>query len=200
MIVAGLTGSIAMGKSETARMFTSLGVPVFDADAAVHGLYAKGGGAVKAIAAKFPQAIIDGAVDRQRLGELVLNNPQAMKALEAIVHPLVRQAEREFIRVCRAESRLLAILDIPLLFETGRQRDVDRIIVVTAPAEMQRHRALARPGMTPEKFAAILARQVPDADKRRQAHFIVDSSQGREHALAQVKAVVAKLLQEAGAS
>jgi len=199
MIVAGLTGSIAMGKSETARMFAGLGVPVFDADAAVHEMYAKGGVAVEAIAARFPLAIADGAVDRQRLGELVLNDPEALKALETTIHPLVRRAESEFLDRCRAENRPLAILDIPLLFETGRQRDVDRIIVVSAPVGMQRERALARPGMTPEKFAAIAARQIPDSEKRRQAHFIVDSSKGLDHTLAQVKAIMAKLLQEAGA-
>jgi dephospho-CoA kinase len=198
MIVAGLTGSIAMGKSETARMFAALGVPVFDADATVHEMYARGGAAVSAIGTRFPQAVVDGVVDRQRLAELVLKNHEALKTLESIVHPLVREAEIEFIRRCRAENRPLVILDIPLLFETGRQRDVDRIIVVSAPADMQRERALARPGMTLEKFAAVLARQVPDTERRRQAHFIVDSSQGLDHASAQVKAIVAKLMQEAG--
>ncbi len=197
MIVAGLTGSIAMGKSETARMFAGLGIPVFDADAVVHAMYAKGGAAVSAIAAKFPYAVVNGAVDRQRLGELVLNDPVAMKALENAVHPLVRRAEDEFLNRCRTEHRPLAILDIPLLFETGRQRDVDRIIVVSAPAGMQRERALARPGMTPEKFAAIAARQISDNEKRRQAHFVVDSTKGFDHALAQVKTIVAKLMQEA---
>ncbi len=200
MIVAGLTGSIAMGKTETARMFAALGVPVFDADAAVHEMYAEGGAAVSAVGAKFPQAVVDGAVDRQRLAELVLKDLEALKTLESIVHPQVRKAEMEFIRRCHAENRPLVVLDIPLLFETGRQRDVDRIIVVSAPADMQRERALARPGMTPEKFAAILARQVPDAERRRQAHFIVDSSQGLVHASAQVEAIVARLMQEAGTS
>jgi dephospho-CoA kinase len=200
MIVAGLTGSIAMGKSETARMFAGLGVPVFDSDAAVHEMYAKGGAAVEAIAARFPQAIVNGAVDRQRLGELVLNDPEALKALETAIHPLVRRAESEFLDRYRSENRPLAILDIPLLFESGRQHDVDRIIVVSAPAGMQRKRALARPGMTPEKFAAIAARQIPDSEKRRQAHFTVDSSKGLDHALAQVKTIMAKLLRETGAS
>lgn len=199
MIVAGLTGSIAMGKSETARMFAGLGVPVFDADAAVHEMYAKGGAAVEAIAARFPQAIVDGAVDRQRLGGLILNDPEALIALEAAVHPLVRRAEREFLDKCRSENRPLAILDLPLLFETGRQRDVDRIIVVSAPVGIQRERALARPGMTPEKFAAIVARQIPDSEKQRLAHFIMDSSKGFDHALAQVKTIMAKLMRGAGA-
>ncbi|MGQ0484698.1 MAG: dephospho-CoA kinase [Hyphomicrobiales bacterium] len=199
MIVAGLTGSIAMGKTETARLFAALGVPVFDADAEVHHLYAKNGEAVRAIGAQFPQAVIDGAIERQRLAELVLKDPEAVKMLESIVHPLVRKAENEFTRRCRAENRPLAVLDIPLLFETGRQHDVDRIIVVSAPADVQRSRALARPGMTPEKFEAIAARQVPDGEKRRQAHFIVDSSQGIDQALAQVKAIVAMLMQQAGA-
>jgi len=200
MIIAGLTGSIAMGKSETARMFAELGVPVFDADAAVHEMYAKGGAAVGAIATRFPQAIVDGVADRQRLAELVLNDPAALRTLENIVHPLVRSAEARFIRKCRAENRPLAVVDIPLLFETGRQHEFDRVIVVSAPAGMQRERALTRPGMTEEKFAAIQARQVSDADKRRQAHFIVDSSRGLDHALAQVKTIVAKLVREAAAS
>ena len=200
MIVAGLTGSLAMGKSETARMFASLGIPVFDADAEVHRLYAQGGAAVEMIGARFPEAIVDGAVDRRRLGEIVLKDAAALRAVEKLVHPLVRNAEAEFLRKCRGEARPLAVLDIPLLFETGRQRDVDRIIVVSAPADVQRSRALTRPGMTAEKFEAIAARQVPDAERRRQAHFIVDSSQGLDQALAQVKAIVAILMREAEAS
>lgn len=199
MIVAGLTGSIAMGKSETARMFASLGVPVFDADAAVHEMYAKRGAAVSAIAAKFPDAVVDGAVDRLRLAELVLSNPVALKMLESIVHPLVRKKEQEFIRRCRTDNRPLVVLDIPLLFETGRQRDVDRIIVVSASADTQRKRVSARPGMTEEKFATITARQIPDVEKRRRAHFIVDTSQSLDHALVQVKNIVAKLMREAAA-
>jgi dephospho-CoA kinase len=199
MIVAGLTGSIAMGKSETARMFASLGVPVFDADAAVHEMYAKRGAAVSAIAAKFPDAVVDGAVDRLRLAELVQSNPVALKMLESIVHPLVRKKEQEFIRRCRTDNRPLVVLDIPLLFETGRQRDVDRIIVVSASADTQRKRVLARPGMTEEKFATITARQIPDVEKRRRAHFIVDTSQNLDHALVQVKNIVAKLMREAAA-
>jgi dephospho-CoA kinase len=199
MIVAGLTGSIAMGKSETARMFASLGVPVFDADAAVHEMYAKRGAAVSAIAAKFPDAVVDGAVDRLRLAELVLSNPVALKMLESIVHPLVRKKEQEFIRRCRTDNRPLVVLDIPLLFETGRQRDVDRIIVVSASVDTQRKRVLARPGMTEEKFATISARQIPDVEKRRRAHFIVDTSQSLDHALVQVKNIVAKLMREAAA-
>ena len=200
MIVAGLTGSLAMGKSETARMFASLGVPVFDADAEVHRLYAQGGAAVEMIGARFPEAIVDGAVDRLRLGEIVLKDSAALRAVEKLVHPLIREAEAEFLRKCCGEARPLAVLDIPLLFETGRQRDVDRIIVVSAPADEQRSRALSRPGMTAEKFEAIVARQVPDAERRRQAHFIVDSSQGFDQALAQVKAIVAILMREAEAS
>jgi dephospho-CoA kinase len=200
MIVAGLTGSLAMGKSETARMFASLGVPVFDADAEVHRLYTQGGAAVEMIGARFPEAIVDGAVDRRRLGEIVLKDAAALRAVEKLVHPLVRKAEAEFLSKCRGEARPLAVLDIPLLFETGRQRDVDRIIVVSAPGDVQRSRALSRPGMTAEKFEALTARQVPDAERRRQAHFIVDSSQGLDQALAQVKAIVAILMREAEAS
>jgi dephospho-CoA kinase len=193
MIVAGLTGSIAMGKTEAARMIASLGVPVFDADKVVHDLYAKGGGAVSAIAARFPEAVALGVVDRTRLSEIVLADPAAWRALEGIVHPLVRAAEKDFLRRCRAEGHSLAVIDIPLLFESGRQDEVDKIIVVTAAPDVQRRRALARPAMSPKKFEAILARQLPDAEKRRQAHFIVDSSRGYDHALAQIKSIVASL-------
>jgi len=193
MIVLGLTGSIAMGKSETARMFRELGVPVFDADAAVHALYAEGGAAVGPIAEAFPGAVSGGAVDREALAARVLGDSEAIARLEAIVHPLVRDAERAFLDKARQEGAALAVLDIPLLFETGGEGRADRIVVVSAPADLQRERALARPGMTQEKFDAILARQVPDAEKRRRADFVVDSSRGLEDAFDQVRGIVEQL-------
>ncbi|MGI9372480.1 MAG: dephospho-CoA kinase [Hyphomicrobiales bacterium] len=195
MKILGLTGSIAMGKSETSRMFRALGVPVFDADKAVHELYAKGGAAIEPLGKLFPDAIIDGAVDREQLGKRVLGDEQAMKQLEAIVHPLVREMRVEFIETARKEGHMLVVLDIPLLFETGYDEELDAIVVVSAPYEIQRERVLNRPGMTEEKFQAILSRQVPDAEKRKKADFIVDSSQGLEHAAEQVDQIVRELTQ-----
>ncbi|MCR4265669.1 dephospho-CoA kinase [Nitratireductor sp. ZSWI3] len=191
MIVLGLTGSIGMGKSTTARMFLEEGVPVHDSDAAVHRLYS--GVAAPLIEARFPGTVVDGVVDRARLAKAVLGNPQAIAALEGIVHPLVRKDADDFVARNRAEGKNLVVLDIPLLFETGGMDRVDKIAVVTAPEEEQRHRVLARPGMTEEKFAAILARQVPDAEKRRRADFIVDTGNGMEPARAAVRAIVAAL-------
>ena len=197
MIVAGLTGSIAMGKSETAKMFASLGVPVFDADAEVHRLYQKDGSAVTAVAAAFPDSIAEGAVDRAKLSSLVLDDEAALSKLQSIVHPLVRDAEKNFIMDAASVGANLVVLDIPLLFETGRESTLDRIIVVSAPARVQRQRAMARPGMTAEKLRAILSRQVPDSTKRAKADFIVDSARGFDHALAQVKGIVIQLQTEA---
>ena len=197
MIVVGVTGSIAMGKSETARMFASLGVPVFDSYATVHALYAKGGVAVEPVAGVFPGAIRDGAVDRALLSRELGENPGCFAKLEAIVHPLVRAEQDQFLARHRTASHRLVVLDIPLLFETGRDKEVDRIVVVSAPGGVQRQRVLARPGMTAEKLERILARQMPDAEKRAHADFVVDSSQGFDHALAQVRAIVARLMQEA---
>ncbi|MFT3988618.1 dephospho-CoA kinase [Aestuariivirga sp.] len=191
MIVVGLTGSIAMGKSTTAQMFRDLGIPVFDSDAEVHRLYEKGGNAVGQVAKRFPEAIRNGAVDRARLSQYVVGNPAAMAELESIVHPLVRGAQAEFLE--RNASESIVVLDIPLLFETGRQADVDQIIVVSAPADVQRERALARPGMTLDKLAGILSRQMPDAEKRARADYVVDSSESIEHAAQQVKKIVAEL-------
>lgn len=193
MITIGLTGSIAMGKSETAKMFKALDVPVFDADEAVHALYARGGAAVDPVGSLFPSAIVDGAVDRTELAKLVLNNRQALKDLEALVHPLVQEKRRAFIDQARAAGEPLIVLDIPLLFETGAQNTVDKIVVVSAPAEIQRQRALERPGMSEEKFEAILSKQVPDEDKRAQADFVVDSSKGLAAAQAQVRDIVEAL-------
>ncbi len=196
MIIVGLTGSIAMGKSETAKMFRMLKVPVFDADQAVHLLYAKGGRAVERVGALFPSAIIDGAVDRTRLAEIVLDNKQALMDLEQVVHPLVQQERQDFIDTSRRQNQPLVVLDIPLLFETNSQDDVDKIVVVSAPANIQRDRALQRPGMTEEKFEAILRKQVPDEDKRAAADFVVDSSKGLAAAQAQVEDIVQTLLNQ----
>lgn len=188
MRIIGLTGSIGMGKSVTARLFAEAGVPVHDADAAVHRLYE--GAAVAPIAAAFPDAVVDGKVDRTRLGPLVMNDAAALARLEAIVHPLVRREEEAFLARAAADGVAVAVLDIPLLFETGADRRVDFVVVVSAPAAVQRARVLRRPGMTEEKFAAILAKQLPDAEKRRRADFIVDSSGGFDSARTQVRAIL----------
>ncbi|MFC5586706.1 dephospho-CoA kinase [Nitratireductor kimnyeongensis] len=190
-IVLGLTGSIGMGKSTTGRMFMDEGVPVHDADAAVHRLYA--GVAAPLIEARFPGTVVEGTVDRTRLAEAVMGKPEAFKALEEIVHPLVRQDADNFVADHREKGTPIVVLDIPLLFETGGEDRVDRIVVVTAPAEEQRRRVLSRPGMTEEKFAAILARQVPDAEKRKRANFIIDTGKGMEPARQAVKAVIREL-------
>lgn len=189
MFILGLTGSLGMGKSTTARFFEEEGVPVHDADAVVHRLYE--GEAVVEIEAAFPGTTVDGKVDRNRLAACVLNNADALKRLEAIVHPLVNAAERRLLEEAEARGERVAVLDIPLLFETGGDRRVDAVVVVTAPAEMQHERVLARPGMTMEKLEAILAKQIPDAEKRRRADFVVDTSQGLEAARAQVRAILA---------
>lgn len=196
MIIVGLTGSIAMGKSETAKMFRELNVPVFDADQAVHELYAKKGDAVEPVRLMFPSAVIDGEVDRAVLGELVLGNEIALKQLEALVHPLVHQKRQAFLSAARRADEPLVVLDIPLLFETGGKNEVDKIVVVSAPQDVQRERALARPGMTEDKLDAILSKQVPDAEKRRQADFIVDSSQGLAAARVQVADIVESLTKQ----
>ncbi|MFN3765905.1 MAG: dephospho-CoA kinase [Aliihoeflea sp.] len=195
MIVIGLTGSIGMGKSTTARFFREAGVPVHDSDEAVHRLYA--GKAAPLIEAAFPGTVRDGVVDRTLLGARILGDAAALKTVERIVHPLVRADADAFLAEHRAAGRKLVVLDIPLLFETGGEGRVDRIVVVSAPAEIQRERVLARPGMSVEKFEAILAKQVPDAEKRRRADFIVDSGGGLEAARAAVEAIVAKLEEEA---
>ncbi|WP_095083880.1 dephospho-CoA kinase [Mesorhizobium sophorae] len=191
MIVLGLTGSIGMGKSTTARMFAEAGVPVHDSDEAVHRLYA--GKAAPLVEAAFPGTTDAGVVDRAKLGARVLGDASALKRLEAIIHPLVRADADAFLARNRAAGAPLAVLDIPLLFETGGRNRVDKVVVVTAAAEVQRQRVLARPGMTEEKLASILAKQVPDADKRRQADFIIDTGQGMDAARAAVKAIVADL-------
>ncbi|MEC5325659.1 dephospho-CoA kinase [Aurantimonas sp. A3-2-R12] len=191
MIVLGLTGSIGMGKSTAAAMFADEGVPVHDADAAVHRLYA--GSAAPLIEAAFPGTVTDGIVDRQLLGVEVLNDPDALKRLEAIVHPLVRAEEQAFLDAARHSGAPLALLDIPLLYETGAETRCDKVVVVSAPAAIQRERVLRRAGMSEEKFAAILAKQVPDAEKRARADFVIDTGDGFDATRAAVKAVVAEL-------
>jgi dephospho-CoA kinase len=189
----GLTGSIGMGKSETLKLFQRLGIPVYDADAAVHALYDKDGSAVTPIASRFPDTIRDGRVDRAKLAALVAGDESAFKELEAIVHPLVRQVENDFLDHVTASGGGIAILDIPLLYETGGEKRMDAVVVVSAPSDIQRARVLSRPGMTLEKLEAIHARQVPDAEKRAKADFVIETGEGIEHAFEQVKQVAAAL-------
>jgi dephospho-CoA kinase len=191
VILIGLTGSIGMGKSTTAAMFREAGAPVYDADAAVRDLYGQGGAAVGPVGAAFPGAVSGGAVDREALREAVLGKPDALRALNAIVPPLVAADRVAFFEQARAAGAEVVVLDIPLLFETGGHEKVDAVVVVTAPADLQRERVLARPGMTPARLDAILAQQMADAEKRARAHFVVDTSQGLEPARAQVAAILA---------
>jgi dephospho-CoA kinase len=193
MIVIGLTGGIGMGKSTATNTLRRLGVPVFDADAAVHRLQARGGRAVAPIAAAFPGSVRDGAVDREALRRAVIGNPMALKRLEAIVWPLVRDAERRFLARARRAGKRLVVLDVPLLFENGGERRVDQVIVVSAPAAVQRARVLRRPGMTAERFAAIHARQMPDAEKRKRADHIVQTGISRHFAQKAIRRIVRKL-------
>ena len=197
MIVIGLTGSIGMGKTETAKIFASLGIPVYDADRTVHRLYAPGGRAVGPIAAAFPGVVQNGAVDRKRLAAAVLEDPEAMARLEAIVHPLTAEIEAEFRAAAELSGAKMVVLDIPLLFEAGGMARVDKIVVVSAAPEIQRQRVLERSDMTEAKFAAILSRQMPDSDKRAQADFIIDTGRGLDAARAQVENLIATLLREA---
>jgi len=196
MIVIGLTGSIGMGKSTTAKLFAEEGVPVHDADAVVHALYA--GRAVPLVEAAFPGVTRDGAVDRKELGTRVIGDPAALAKLEGIVHPLVREAEAAFLAARRAEGADVVVLDIPLLFESGREGAVDCVVVVSAGPEEQRRRVMQRPGMTEETFRAVLARQTPDADKRARADVVIDTAQGIEPARAQVRALLARLRSRSG--
>ena len=193
MITVGLTGSIGMGKSTTAAMFAAEGVPVYDADAEVHALYAKGGAAVEPLEAAFPGVVVDGAVDRAKLSHQVVGKPDELKRLEAIVHPLVGESRIGFFQDAVAAGADIVILDIPLLFETGGEKRMDAVVVVTAPADLQRQRVLARPGMDEAKLDAILTRQMADAEKRARAHFVIDTSLGLEHARIQVRDVLARL-------
>ena len=188
MFVLGLTGSLGMGKSTTARFFAEEGVPVHDADAVVHRLYE--GEAAAMIQAAFPGTTTAGKVDREKLAARVLGDVGALTRLEAIVHPLVQEAERRLLAEAQARGEKVAVLDIPLLFETGGEERVDAVVVVSAPADVQRARTLERPGMTVDKLDAILARQMPDHEKRRRADFVVDTSRGFEAARAKVRAIL----------
>ncbi|QOG07086.1 dephospho-CoA kinase [Aureimonas sp. OT7] len=191
MKILGLTGSIGMGKSTTAAMFEALGVPVYSADASVHRIYA--GPRAQRIDDAFPGTLRDGVIDRAALSQAVVGNPDALRTLEAIVHPLVREAEADFLDAARRNGHPLVVLDIPLLFETGREADMDAVLVVTAPEAVQRERVLARPGMTAQKLDAILARQIPDADKRAKADFVIDTASGLDAARTAVEAIVRHL-------
>lgn len=193
MILIGLTGSIGMGKSTTAAMFRDAGVPVYDADAAVRDLYDTGGAAVGPVGEAFPGVVKDGRVDREALREAVLGKPDELKRLNAIVHPLVGRDRVGFFAKAEADGANMVVLDIPLLFETGGHANVDAVVVASAPAEMQRERVLARPGMTPERLDAILAQQMADAEKRARAHFVVDTSSGLGPARQQVAEIIATL-------
>ena len=191
MFLLGLTGSVAMGKSTTARFFAEEGVPVHDADAVVHRLYENE--AVPLIEAAFPGTTADGKVDRVKLGSRVMGDLAALRQLEAIVHPLVWDAEQRFLAEAEAKGVPVVVLDIPLLFETGGEARVDAVVVATAPAEVQRARVLERPGMTEQRLQAMLARQLPDAEKRRRADFVVDTSRGFDDARAQVQEILRKV-------
>ncbi|WP_099867049.1 dephospho-CoA kinase [Pararhizobium haloflavum] len=191
MIVIGLTGSIGMGKSTTTAMFAERGIPVADSDAIVHALYA--GKAAPAVEAAFPGTTGPDGIDRDKLSRRVLGDREALQRLESIVHPLVREAQRAFLDDARAQGADIALLDIPLLFESNGAERVDSVVVVSCAPEIQRERVMARAGMSEEKFQAILARQMPDAEKRRRADFVVDTGHGLEAARAQVDQIIAKL-------
>lgn len=193
MILLGLTGSIGMGKSTTAAMFREAGLPVYDADAAVHAAYAPGGIAVGPVGEAFPGVVKDGRVDREALRQRVLGDPEALQRLNAIVHPLIGRDRAGAFEAAETAGADMIILDVPLIYETGGEKAMDAVIVVTAPAEVQRARVLAREGMTPERLDAILAQQLPDAEKRARADYVVDTSQGLEAARAQVRDIIAAL-------
>lgn len=184
MILIGLSGSIGMGKSATSKMFREAGIPVYDADAAVHRLYS--GIAVGPISAIFPSAIAEGKVDRTILSKLVLTDKSALRRLEEVVHPLVGADRAEFLNRCRAKNAAACVFDVPLLFETGGDRNVDVIVVVSASPAEQERRVLARADMTVEKFHAIRSKQMPDADKKSRAHYVIDSGRGFDYARRQV--------------
>jgi dephospho-CoA kinase len=188
MIILGLTGSIGMGKSTTAMLFAEAGVPVYDADATVHRLYE--GEAAPAIEAAFPGTTADGKVDRNRLSAQVVHDPAAMQRLEQIVHPMLGASRRKFLDDAEQAGAPVAVVDVPLLFETGGEKRVDAVVVVTTTPEIQRARILARDNMTPEKLDAILARQLPDAEKRKRAHFVVDTSHGLDPVRARIRDIL----------
>ncbi|NEW86990.1 MULTISPECIES: dephospho-CoA kinase [Rhodopseudomonas] len=188
MLVLGLTGSIGMGKSTTAKLFAEAGVPVYDADATVHKIYENE--AVPAIEAAFPGTTVGGKVDRALLSAKVVHDPAAMKRLEAIVHPMLRAHHQQFLDDAESSGAAVAVVDVPLLFETGGEKRVDAVVVVTTSPEVQRERILARDNMTPDKLDAILARQMPDAEKRKRADFVVDTSNGLDPVRAQIREIL----------
>jgi dephospho-CoA kinase len=192
MRILGLTGSIGMGKSTTAKLFAEAGVPVYDADAAVHQIYE--GEAAPAIEAAFPGTTIDGKVDRARLSAQVLHNPAAIKRLEQIVHPMLGASRQKFLDDAERSGAAVAVVDVPLLFETGGEKRVDAVVVVTTTPEVQRKRILARDNMTDEKLDAILARQLPDAEKRKRADFVVDTSHGLDPVRARIQDILAEVV------
>jgi dephospho-CoA kinase len=192
-LLIGLTGSIGMGKSETAKMFAKLGIPVHDSDAAVARLYEVGGAAVPLIEEGFPGCVKDGRVDRVELRKRVIDNPEAYARLNALVHPLVGAENRKFMDKAIADGADMVVQDVPLLFETNGHVRMDAVVVVTAPSHVQRERVLARPGMTPELLDSILTRQMPDEEKRAKAHFVVVTDKGLEHAFDQVKMIVEEM-------
>jgi len=193
MKIIGLTGSIGMGKTTAAQLFRRRGVPVYDADHAVHGLSAKGGRAVPAIERAFPGVVVEGAVDRSRLGALVFKDSKALKRLESILHPLVAEERHAFLRRMRARRKRAVVLDIPLLFETGNDALADVIVVVSAPAFLQTARVLKRPGMTAEKLVGILSHQMADSEKRRRADLVVRTGAGKRAAQRQIDRLLAGL-------
>ncbi|MGB1547962.1 MAG: dephospho-CoA kinase [Alphaproteobacteria bacterium] len=190
MVVVGLTGSIGMGKTTAADMLRALGLPVFDADAAVHALQSPGGAALPAIATAFPGLVREGVLDREAMAERVFKDPESLRKLEEIVHPLVRAEEQRFLRNAGLRGADLAVLEIPLLFESGGERRCDYTIVVTAPSFLQKARVLKRPGMTEERLHGVLAKQTPDAEKRKRADFIVPTGMGRYHTLNALREIV----------
>jgi dephospho-CoA kinase len=194
VIVLGLTGSIGMGKSTASGMLQRLGVPVFDADAVVHRLLGPGGAAVRRVEALFPGVCNDaGGIDRRRLGGRVFGDPAALRRLEAVLHPMVRQAEKRFVAQARARRERLVVLDIPLLFETGGPKRCDRVLVVSAPRRIQRERVMRRPGMTEARFGDILRSQLPDSEKRRRADFVVSTALGRGRTFRRLQAILRAL-------
>jgi dephospho-CoA kinase len=198
MIVVGLTGSIGMGKTTAARYLRRLGVPVYEADAEVHKLYQPGGAAVAPLAKAFPGAVRNGAVDRARLSELLRRDPEGVARLERIVHPLVRAVQERFLRAMAMRREPVAVLDIPLLFETGGERRTDAVIVVSAPAYLQRQRVLRRPGMDARKLDLLLGRQMPDAEKRRRADFVIETNRGHRDTLNALRGILRALRKSKG--
>lgn len=194
MIIIGLTGSIGMGKTTTSQMFKDAGAAVFDADACVHELYAKGGAAVPIIRAVFPDAIKDGTVDRAQLSKHLQKDPLHMQVLESFIHPLVGEARAKAIETATREKKKVMVFDVPLLFETGGDKHVDKIVVVSASPDVQRERVLARPGMSKQKFEMILSRQTPDAEKRKRADYVIMTDKGLDFARAQVQTIINDLI------